>query len=62
MSRPDFGIRFECKACQRKLSVDKSAVGKNIRCPACGEKIRIPGEVPSLLSGMKRLFGGRTET
>ena len=35
-------ISFECPQCQRRYEVDSSLAGKQVRCKACQEPIRIP--------------------
>jgi len=35
-------IDFKCPLCEQDLSVDASAAGTEIQCPACGETITIP--------------------
>ena len=37
-------IRFACPRCRRKLKARRSAVGKIVNCPGCGEGITIPAE------------------
>ena len=33
---------FNCPSCNQELEVDASGAGEEIRCPECGETIRIP--------------------
>ena len=37
-------IQVHCSACQRKLRVPETLVGKQVKCPACGERITIRAE------------------
>ena len=36
-------INFICSACGKRISAPESAVGKQGRCPKCGQSITIPG-------------------
>jgi hypothetical protein len=36
-------IKVRCGGCDKSLSVPDSLLGKTIKCPGCGEKIRLPG-------------------
>jgi len=38
------GIKFRCRACDRKLHVKTYLAGKRGICPKCGSKIDIPGQ------------------
>src|SRR5215510_6942522 len=37
-------IRFECNHCRKKLGIADTEAGKMIKCPGCGEKVRIPSQ------------------
>lgn len=36
-------INFKCRHCEQDLTIDASAAGSEIQCPACGGLIVIPG-------------------
>jgi hypothetical protein len=36
-------IKVRCGGCDKSLSVPDSLLGKTIKCPGCGEKIKLPG-------------------
>jgi len=38
-------IAFACASCQMKLSVQEELAGKRIKCPGCGQTMRVPGPV-----------------
>src|SRR5215469_720192 len=42
-------IRFSCPVCGNQLSGPDDAAGNLTNCPACGERIRIPGSPPTPL-------------
>ncbi len=35
-------IKVRCSGCQKSLNAPDAARGKSVKCPSCGEKIRIP--------------------
>jgi DNA-directed RNA polymerase subunit RPC12/RpoP len=35
-------IRFQCSHCGKTLGIAATEAGKMIKCPACGEKVRVP--------------------
>jgi len=37
-------IRFQCNHCGKKLGIADTEAGKMIKCPGCGEKVRIPSQ------------------
>ncbi|MBI1913913.1 MAG: hypothetical protein HYS12_04140 [Planctomycetes bacterium] len=37
-------IRFECNHCNKKLAIADTEAGKWVKCPGCGEKVRIPSQ------------------
>ncbi len=37
-------IRFPCSKCGKALGIADTEAGKFIKCPACGEKVKIPGD------------------
>ena len=41
-------IESVCSGCGKRLAVDESSVGKQIRCPACGAVFRLETPSPSL--------------
>jgi ribosomal protein S27E len=41
-SRRPNDMDFECINCQETLTVDKSGIGSQIKCPCCGETIVVP--------------------
>ena len=39
-------IRVKCRSCSKVLTAKDSAAGKSLKCPACGEPIRVPRPKP----------------
>lgn len=40
-------IRVSCNACEKRLAVPAAAAGRKIRCPGCGDSLRVPTRNPS---------------
>lgn len=40
-------VIFNCSKCSQELEVDEAAVGQQIDCPSCGEKLTIPPPDPN---------------
>ncbi len=41
-------IRVKCRSCSKALAVKDSAAGKTLKCPECGEPIRVPRPKPAV--------------
>ena len=39
-------VRFCCPACAKVLKADEKAAGREVPCPKCGVRMRVPGGVP----------------
>lgn len=50
-------IQVECE-CGKRIKAPASAAGKSAKCPACGEKIRIPADEPEPEAPRERRSGG----
>src|SRR5262245_6349870 len=46
-------IRFECGHCHKKLGIADTEAGKMIKCPGCGEKVRIPSAAGGIAPAKK---------
>ena len=40
-------INFKCRHCEQDLTIDATAAGSEIQCPACGGLIVIPSSAPA---------------
>src|SRR5438876_11894519 len=47
-------IRFECNHCHKKLGIADTEAGKMIKCPGCGEKVRIPAQAAGAAAPAKK--------
>ncbi len=40
-------IKFRCQSCEKKIGVKDEFAGKRVKCPGCGEPVRIPQPEPA---------------
>ncbi|MBW3543704.1 MAG: hypothetical protein KY476_25920, partial [Planctomycetes bacterium] len=41
-------IQFRCTACRQKLSISTRKAGREVSCPACGERLVVPAPEPAV--------------
>lgn len=43
-------IKFPCALCKKKIGVSEKYAGKEVKCPGCGQSVRVPKAGPDSAS------------
>lgn len=46
----DNTLEFQCPKCARRLKASAKAAGKRLKCPSCGQAVKVPGPTPNAVA------------
>lgn len=52
-------IPVSCRSCSNEFNASENAAGKRVKCPACGEAVRVPDSVDDAPEIVRRSTGGK---